>query len=188
MRNERQRIESVDFSTLTASFRSELDQRGLGGERFSNFNQIVANAPEVLEAYLSFEQTLENSCLPASTREKIALLVSEMNSSEYDVAAHTQKAVSLNVSNEEIRLSRRATSASARDAALLNFARNVVRKRGILSEDEFEEAHQYECKDSLVVEIVAIIAQSYFANLINNVANTKLDFPEVEEIVHEQSR
>ena len=186
MTNKKQRIGSIDYRDLPVPLQHELERYQFGRRSFPNFLKTLANAPAMLEAYLAFGRALEKSSLPISIREKIALAVSELNSSEYDVAAHSQKAASAKVSETEIELSRRANSNCSTDAALLNFAKNVVQKRGILSDSELEEARQYKWDDSLIIEVVATIACVHFANLINNLANTVLDSPAVREISHNQ--
>lgn len=184
MTHNKQRIEAIDFSDLPIPLQVELDRYKNGRRSFPNFLKVLANAPTILEAYFAFGQALEKSSLPASIREKIALAVSELNSSEYDVAAHTEKASDTEVTKSEIKLSRLATSANNIDASLLNFAKNVVSKRGILTDAELEEARRYQSEDSLIVEVVATIAHVHFANLINNIADTKIDYPAVKEISH----
>lgn len=186
MNNGKQRIDSIDFKQLPAPLQQELKRHQLGDKTFPNFLKVLANAPTILEAYLAFGRILENSNLPTAIREKISLAVSELNSSEYDVAAHTKQATETQLSDEEIILCRKATSANDLDATLLRFARNVVNKRGILAEQELEEARQYKCGNALIIEVVAVIAHVHFANLINNLSNTKLDYPPIKEIAHKE--
>ncbi len=184
---KQQRIESVDFTDLPVTLQNELQRFKVGHRSFPNLLKVLANAPIILEAYLAFGEALDISSLSIETREKISLAVSELNSSEYDVAAHTYIAAASDICPEEIEDCRKSRSEKAQDGSLLSFAKNVVRKNGILNDRELETARQFQRKDGQLIEVVATIAYVHFANLINNLAETHLDYPAVREILHENN-
>jgi len=92
--------------------------------------KVMANSPAVLEAYLSFSGALANGALDAKLREEIALEVSEQNSCQYCVSAHTAIGKLTGLTDSEIDQAREARSGSARNAAALQFARELVVKKG----------------------------------------------------------
>lgn len=186
MTSQPSRIKQIDFKRLPSPLAFTLQGFRDGTRPFSNFAKTLAHAPSILEAYLAFSDALTASRLPATTRHKIALAVSELNSSEYDVAAHSQEARSLGLTEDEIELCRRATPSSPRDRALLQFAQTLIKKQGNLSDAELEEARQYSDDDQVLVETVATIAAVHFANLVNNLAQTPLDAPAPRTLIHPQ--
>lgn len=181
------RLTPIDFTDLPAPLAYSLKRYKRGEGTFSNFIKTLANAPAILETYLAFSDAIERSKLPVELREKIALAVSELTSSEYDVAAHTQQAKELGLDSDEILLCRKASTKAPRDQAILRFAQTLIRKHGNLTDAELEEARQYSDDDQLLIEAVATVACVHFSNLINNLSRTQLDTPPVQEIVHEES-
>lgn len=69
-----------------------------------NMTKAMANSPAVLGAYLEFSGKLAAGALPASTRERLALLVAQENGCDYCLSAHTYIATKLaGLSQEEAR-------------------------------------------------------------------------------------
>jgi AhpD family alkylhydroperoxidase len=54
-----------------------------------NMTRAMANSPAVLDGYLQLSGALTKGKLPAKTREEIALAVSQANSCDYCLAAHS---------------------------------------------------------------------------------------------------
>jgi alkylhydroperoxidase family enzyme len=54
-----------------------------------NLFRLVANSPTALEGYVNLLGALNKGKLPASTRERIALAVAEINGCSYCLSAHT---------------------------------------------------------------------------------------------------
>ena len=54
-----------------------------------NLFRLIANSPAALEGHLGLSGALAKGCLPAATRERIALAVAEINGCSYCLSAHT---------------------------------------------------------------------------------------------------
>tara|TARA_B110000037_G_C17062976_1_gene482679 strand:+ start:443 stop:970 length:528 start_codon:yes stop_codon:yes gene_type:complete len=154
--------------------------------KLSNFERVLANSPAVFEAYSEYTQAIANGTIPAPLREKIALVVSELNNSEYDVSAHSQRGSRVGLSEGEITQSRLAESLDPRETDLLNFVQNTATKSGILNDKEFEAVKRFRDDNAFTIEVIALIALTIFENLLNNLAHTTLDFPLVKEIPHQR--
>ena len=61
----------------------------------------------------------------------------------------------------------------------MRFAVKVARERGRVTEDDIAAIRSAGYSDAQIVEIVAVVAENFFTNLINNVARTEIDFPAV---------
>jgi len=145
-----------------------------------NLMRTMANSPAVLEAYLAFSANLNKSSLPPRLREQIALTVGEVNRCEYCLAAHTALAKMAGLSDEEIDDSRAGSSPDRKTEAILRFARMVVTQRGRVSDEDVAATRAANVTDAEIAEIVAIVALNIFTNYFNHVAETEVDFPEVE--------
>ena len=65
------------------------------------------------------------------------------------------------------------------DAALV-FARKVVEKRGLVSDEDIAAVRGAGHDDGAIAEIVANVAANLFSNYFNHVAQTEVDFPKVD--------
>lgn len=144
----------------------------------------MANQPAVLNAYLGFSGALAEGGFDARTREAIALAVAGANTCAYCASAHTAISKSLKVAHEEIalRLSRHASDHKL-DAALA-FARTVVAKKGLVSEDDLKAVRAAGHSDAEIVEIIGNVALNLLTNYINHAAETVIDFPAVDASAH----
>jgi len=61
--------------------------------------------------------------------------------------------------------------------AILKFAAAIVRERGAVTRDDFQKVKSAGCSDEEIQEIVANVALLTFANYINLVIATDIDFP-----------
>ncbi len=60
------------------------------------------------------------------------------------------------------------------------FARKVVDKRGLVSDDDIAAVRAAGHDDGAIAEIVANVAVNIFTNYFNHVAETDVDFPKVD--------
>jgi uncharacterized peroxidase-related enzyme len=173
------RLNPVDPKTATGQTKELLDgvQSKLG--MVPNLMRTFANSPAVLKAYLGFGDALASGVLPARLREQIALLVSELNSCDYCLAAHSALGRMQRLSDEELLDSRRGTSTDARTEAALTFAQRVVEARGWVSDDDLAAVREGGYSDEEVSEIVGQVLLITFSNTFNHVAETAVDFPPV---------
>ncbi len=86
----------------------------------------------------------------------------------------------LGLGEEEIADSRRGGSRNRKTEAVLRFARRLVSERGWVSDDDIAILRASEVSDAELAEIVGVVALNTFSNYFNHVAETEVDFPEVE--------
>lgn len=63
---------------------------------------------------------------------------------------------------------------------MLKFAREIILKRGEISDSDVETVRAAGVSDIEIAEIVAHVALNLFTNYFNLVAQTEIDFPRVE--------
>ena len=147
-----------------------------------DFFRILANAPAALQGYLSLDRALAAGSLPAGLRMRIAIAVSEANGCAYCVASHAALGKALGLTEEDVHDSRRGKAVDSATAAALEFARNVTARRGSVHRDEIVALRRHGYGDREIVEIVATVALATFANYVNEVGGTELDFPEAPDL------
>jgi uncharacterized peroxidase-related enzyme len=144
-----------------------------------NMMKVMANSPAVLEAYLSFSGALGNGALDAQLREEIALEVAEQNSCQYCVSAHTAIGKMTGLTDPEIQQARDGRSDSARNAAALQFARELVARKGRATDTDVEAVRRAGFSEGEIAELIAHVALNIFTNYFNNTAEVEVDFPRI---------
>ena len=140
----------------------------------------MAHSPAVLESYLNFRPALGSGSLSPQVREQIALAVSNANECLYCASAHMAIGKNLGVAEIELIENLQGLSSDPKVAVALQFARNLIAKRGWVNETEIEHVRDAGYTDEEIVEIIGTIANTMFTNYFNHIAGTKLDFPKVE--------
>ena len=147
-----------------------------------NMTRAMANSPAVLDGYLQLSGALAKGKLPAKTREEIALAVSQANSCDYCLAAHSTIGKMVGLSPDQVHDSRLGTAVDSKTDALIRFARKLVESRGRATDSDIAAVRNAGFDDAAIGEVVAHVALNVFTNYFNNVAETEIDFPEAEEL------
>jgi uncharacterized peroxidase-related enzyme len=174
------RITQLDPASATGKTKQLFDgvQAKLG--IVPNLFRVFGNSPAALEGYLHFSGALAGGVLNAKVREQIALAVAEINDCAYCRNAHAYIGGKVGLTAREIADARKVAATDARTEAILHLARNIVVQRGELSDAEFKAARAAKLTDAEIVEITANVALNILTNYVNHVAQTVVDFPEVE--------
>lgn len=174
------RINALDASQATGKAKELLDavQSKLG--LIPNLTRVLAHAPVALEAYLNFSCALAGGNLSAKIREQISLTVAESNLCGYCLSAHTFIGGKVGLSQKEIADARHASAATDKTDAILKLARNIIVRRGEISDADLAAARLSGLTDGEIVETVANVALNIFTNYLNHVARTVVDFPGVK--------
>jgi uncharacterized peroxidase-related enzyme len=144
-----------------------------------NIFKIMAQAPNVLEGYLSFNTALSKGSLTAKDREQISLAVAGYDHCTYCASAHTMLAQKAGVNTDETKLNLKAKSTDTRTEALLKFCVSILQNKGNVTESDMQVIRAAEFSDAQIVEIVAVVCANIFTNYFNHVAGTEVDFPKV---------
>ena len=54
-----------------------------------------------------------------------------------------------------------------------------MKKSGNISDEDFVKIKSAGYSDAEILEIGAVVAQNFFTNVINNISQTKVDFPKI---------
>lgn len=173
------RIALPALDAVPAASKSLLDavERQLG--RVPNLFRVIGLSPNALQGHLSQSAALAKT-LDVKTRERIAIAVAQVNGCSYCLSAHSYLATNVaKLDAAEIARNREGGSGDAKANAAVAFAAAITKNRGLISEDEFQSVRAAGYTDGQIVEIVAIVAENVFTNLLAIVTGTEIDFPVV---------
>ena len=174
------RIVPVVQSNVDAKVAGTLDQVKASLGMVPNLFATLAHSRAALDGYLSLSKTLSHGRLSARQREIVALTVAQENECRYCLSAHTALAKAAGVSEAETLKARGGDGEDPFERALASFAKSIVRQRGHVPDEKIERARKAGIDDGLVMEVVANVVVNTFTNYVNEVADTEIDFPEVQ--------
>lgn len=82
---------------------------------------------------------------------------------------------------------RRGSSADAKAAAAVAFAKALNDHTGEVTPAEFHAVHEAGLSDAEIVEIIAVVALNVFTNLIGKSTGIDIDFPTVSPLAVERA-
>lgn len=142
-----------------------------------NLYRLVALSPAALAGMTGLSGALTKA-LDVKTRERLAIATAQANGCDYCLSAHTYLGLNLaRLSPDEIALNRNGASSDAKANAAVRFGAKVAETRGKVSAADLDAVRAAGFTDAQVIEIVAVVAENFLTNLINNVAATDIDFP-----------
>ncbi len=174
-----QRIQAIDPANAQGKAKQLLEGVATQIGSVPNIIKTFAQSPAVLEGYLSFSGALAKGTLDAKLREQIALTVAGSNGCDYCASAHSYLAKAAGVDSNEVTRNLRGKANDARTAAALQFAQTLVIDHGQVTDQELEAVRSAGFGDEEIVEIIGHVAVNLFTNYFNHVADTEIDFPEV---------
>jgi uncharacterized peroxidase-related enzyme len=174
------RIPAIDPAKATGKTKELLDAVNKKLGLVPNMTRTMAQSPAVLEAYLNFSGALTRGKLDSKLREEIALMTAAVNRCGYCASAHTAIGKMVCLGEDAILAARKGRSTDAKANAALKFARTVIDNRGQVSDADVRAASDAGFSDGEIGEIIAQVALNVFTNYFNVVAETEIDFPEVQ--------
>ncbi|MGI9430029.1 MAG: carboxymuconolactone decarboxylase family protein [Bythopirellula sp.] len=177
------RIQPVNRTTASAETQTLLNgvEKKLG--KVPNLIATLAQSNALAKGYMSFSQALSSGLIPPQLREQIALAIGQANQCDYCLAAHSAIGSSVGLSEDQIRDARSGASPDRRTEAALRFARQIVEKRGFVSDADISDIRNADFGEAEITEIIGHVALNMFTNYFNHIAETEVDFPAAAEVV-----
>lgn len=180
-----QRIANVELANAQGEAKALLEgvQKALG--TLPNLIKVMANSPAVLKSYLDVSGNLKKGTFNNQLQEQIALVVSQENTCDYCLSAHTAIGKMNKLDDTEIQKNRKGEASDVKVQAALAFAKTLVEKSGKVSDADLEAVRAAGYEEGQILEIVLNVIATFLTNFINHVADTVVDFPSVkaEELV-----
>lgn len=141
-----------------------------------NVFAVIAESPPALKAFIALNEQFANSAFNATCREIIQIAVSIENQCSYCIAGHSAFADMQHVSPEIIdALRNNQAIADSKLEALNQFTRLIVRKKGMVSDQEIEQFFAVGYTKAQLLEIILGVCVKTFSNLSNNLIGIPLD-------------
>jgi len=141
-----------------------------------NLTGVFANAPALLEGYLTLAGIFDKTSLSPTERQIVLLAASFENGCEYCMAAHSAIAGMQKVDQGVVSALREGTPvADARLEALRAFAADVVRTRGWPSPESLAGFTNAGYTPAQALEVVLGVGVKTLSNYTNHLARTPLD-------------
>lgn len=170
--------ESIDEAP--AASREMLGHAAAKSGRLATMLRLLSVSPVALEGFLGLRATLARGTLGPAMAQRIALAVSEANRAPYCVSAQIFRARRVvGLDDAEITANRNGASNDPRADAAVHFAAKIVRTHAEISDEDLSELKSAGFSDSEIVEIVAQVALTIFANYVGKVGDADLDFPAI---------
>ena len=173
------RITTPTRDQAPASTHATLDAIGGQVGFIPNMFRMLASSPDTFAGIIGFQGAMSKA-LNVKTRDAIALAVTQVNDCHYCMKAHTYIATNLVKSSaEEIALNRQGRSEDPKRAAAATFAKNLVERRGKVTDQELAAVRAGGYTDPEIIDITALAVQFLLTNFMNNMADSDIDFPSV---------
>jgi uncharacterized peroxidase-related enzyme len=170
-------LNHIEARQIRPQVRAALDTFRPGPAETSNFLRVLAQSLGAMRAFARTERALAHGRLTVGQREQIALAVAEINGSNYCLVTHCATARKAALSDEDIRLARKAAASDPRAEAMLRFTQAVVLQRGEIRGEELSGVRRAGFSESEIIEIIANIALNIFTNYLAIISKTKADLP-----------
>ncbi len=145
-----------------------------------NLHRTLAQAPAALKGYVATVQALSGGILPAALREQIAVASAGTNGCGYCASAHTLLGKNARIPEGELTRNLSSESSDPKVAAALVFTRALIEQRGAVSDAALAAVRDAGYSEQEIIEITAHVGMNWFTNVFNLLAQTEIDFPEVE--------
>ncbi len=163
-------LEALEPGEAPAKSRQLLEdiaaRRGSVGEMIST----MAHSPALLEGFLSLSRSMKRSKLPRTTSEKISLAVQQWIGCAACLQAHSDAARGLGLSDADIELARQGTATDAREAALVQFALQVLAEPSAITPADVDTLRHHGWNDRAIAEVVGVVVLNQLTGSFNLVA------------------
>ncbi len=152
-----------------------------------NLFKVTGNAPNVLKGIFALNKEISSSTeLNDKLTEQVAMLTSALNRCDYCVNVHAKVGESIGLSRKDLILAMEGKANNVTVQALLNFTSEVVRNRGLVTDETLQEVRNAGFSDKALIEVIGIIGVYTTLQYIRHIANPEHDFPIVSEFNADQ--
>ena len=130
----------------------------------------MANSSALLRAYADLNRAMKRSHLDRKISERISLAVQEWLGCAYCVAAHSDAAGGLGLTETDIELARQGTATDAKVAAIVAFALLVVAAPSEIQDGDVNALRDHGYRDEQIADVVGLVALNVLTGGFNLVA------------------
>ncbi|XWN36373.1 MAG: carboxymuconolactone decarboxylase family protein [Balneola sp.] len=146
-----------------------------------NIYATIGYNGDVLKSYMTFDSSIGKT-FSMKEKETIKLAVSEVNGCNYCLAAHTAIAKQNGFSDEETLQLRDGSIEDEKLRTLSRLATETAKNAGKITEDSRDAFFDLGYEEKDLIDFIAVVLSVTFTNLIHNVTEIPVDFPEAKEL------
>ena len=141
-----------------------------------NLAATISNSPVALQGFIALLSGLRSTTLTPVEREVVGLTVSRENRSPYSMAAHSTFATAAGAAPEVVAALRAGEILPDERLQILHaFTKEVIRRRGSVTDDDLAALAKAGYSEENVLEVVTQVAYTTLSNLVANVADVPID-------------
>lgn len=172
---------AIDTEKVNSELQQQFQQVQATFGGIPNLMKMFANAPDTMTAFTQFYANLTQGSFSQKDIEQIAIPVSASNSCEYCVAVHFFIGAHLGVERAELVRNLEGTSSDKKMTVLLQFAKELVEKKGPVSNSIQKKLAEHKVDHAQQIEILCIVYAFSLLNRLKHLTQPELDFPPVAE-------
>ena len=143
-----------------------------------NLHAVLAEAPEVLNAYQQLHQSFMNTSLTSTEQHIIWLAINVENECHYCIPAHTMMAKMDKVPDDVISALRNKSSINDKKLETLrSFTTSIIQKRGFVDESEVANFYAAGYTKQNILEVLLGVSQKILSNYSNHITHVPVDPP-----------
>jgi uncharacterized peroxidase-related enzyme len=132
--------------------------------------RAMANSSALLRGYLDLSRAMKRSHLDRRISERISLAVQEWLGCDYCVAAHSDAARALGLTEADIQLARQGTATDPKIAAIVAFGQQVSTAPAEITDEQVQELQALGYRDEQIADVVGLVALNVLTGAFNLVA------------------
>ncbi len=164
------RLTPVDPEETKDSVKETLDELRTRAGGLGPMVLTMAKSSALLRGYADLNRAMKRSHLDRRISERISLAVQEWLGCAYCVAAHSDAARALGLTETDIELARQGTATDPKIAAIVAFGLQVVAAPSEIGDTDLETLRDYGHRDEQVADVVGLVALNLLTGAFNLVA------------------
>lgn len=137
----------------------------------------MAHSPAVLGGYLQLSKAMRRTKLDRKISERISIAIQTQQGCQLCLDSHVEAAHSLGISDDEIELARRGTSANPAIAAIIELGLQIYRQPTSINDKQIEQLRQFGYTDRAITDVVGIVSLNILTGAFNLVAGLTPNTP-----------
>lgn len=168
------------MATTTSTTDPKAEVHALAEEMFGMvpnlIKEMAEHSPALADAYLTANQSIDAGDLTPPERQAVILAISSYNDCHYCTKAHAVVGQAAGLDETTVaRINAGGLPDDDRLRSLVQATKQVLGKRGWLSEDALRDLAASGVSQSDVYEIVGLVGIKTISNYVNHIAGTEVD-------------
>ena len=147
-----------------------------------NLYATIGYSSEALSSFLAFSGNAGKASFTAKEIEAIKLAVSQVNSCEYCLAAHTTLGKIAGFTEDETFSLRTATIEDPRLNSITTLAKEIAENRGKATSATIDRFFDQGFDEKALIDLIATVTAVTFTNYVYGATQVAVDFPKAKPI------